>query len=70
MDRAYREFGHCWALHEAAWFHVKEAGRWHSELKRKVDEAHTKTPSAERMHSSTTSDHVNAEEVLNNSVGL
>ena len=37
MDSAYREFSNCQALHEAAWFDVKEAGRRHSELKRKVD---------------------------------
>ena len=32
MGSAFREFSNCRALHEAAWFDVKEAGRRHSEL--------------------------------------
>ena len=43
MDSAFGEFGNCRALHEAASFDVKETGRRHSELKRKAEEAHTRT---------------------------
>ena len=37
MDSAYREFSDHQALHEAAWFDVKETGRRHSELKRNAE---------------------------------
>ena len=68
MDSAYIEFSNYQALHEAAWFDVKETGRTHSELKRKAEEAHTK-PSVQRDRTRcATSDHVKSEEVLNNNV--
>ena len=42
MESALREFSNRNTLHEAAWSDVKEAGRRHSEPKRK-EEAHTRT---------------------------
>ena len=68
MDSAFREISNCRALHEAAWFDVKEAGRRHSELK-KNEEAHTRTFLQRESSRRATSDHVKAEGVLNNGVG-
>ena len=67
-DSAYKEFSNCRALLAAAWFDAKEAGRRHSELKRQVEEAHTRTFLQRDCIRRATSDHVKAEEVLNNSV--
>ena len=69
MDRVYKEFSNCRALHEVAWFDVKETGRRHSELMRKAEEAHTRTFLQREDIRRTTHDHVKAEEVLNNGVG-
>ena len=69
MDSASREFSNCRALLEAAWFDVKEAGRRHSELKRKAEEGHTRTFLKRESIRRATSDHVKAEEGLNNGVG-
>ena len=69
MDSALREVSNYHALYEAAWFDVKETGRKHSELKRKVEEAHTRTFLQRGSNRRATSDHVKAEEVLNNGVG-
>ena len=69
MGSACREFSNCRPLHEAACFDVKETGRRHSEMKRKAEEAHTKTCLHRDYIRRATSDHVKAEEVLNNSVG-
>ena len=68
-DGAIREFSNCRPPHEAAWFDVKEAGRRHSELKRKAEEAHTRTYLQRETIRRATSGHVKAEEVLNNGVG-
>ena len=68
MDSAFREFRNCRALLEAAWFDVKEADRRHSELKRKAEEAQTRTFLRRECIRRATSDHAKAEEVLNNSV--
>ena len=67
MDSAHREFSNYRALHEAAWFDVKETGRRHSEL-RKWEDAHKKTFLQRDCTRRATSGDVNAEEVLNNSV--
>ena len=63
-DGAFKEFSNCRALHEAAWFDVKEVGRRHSELKRKAEEAHTRTFLQRESIRRATSDHVKPEEVL------
>ena len=68
MDGVFREFSNCRALHEA-WFDAKEAGRRHSEPKRKAEEAHTRTCLQRECIRRATRDHVKTEEVLNNSVG-
>ena len=68
MDSAYIEFSNFRTLHEAAWFDVKETGRTHSELEKKAEEAHTKTSVQRDCIRRATSDHVKAEEVLNNVV--
>ena len=69
MDSASREFSNYGALHEAAWVDVKETGRGHSELKRKAEEAHTRTFLQRESIRRPTSNHVKAEEALNNGVG-
>ena len=52
MHSAFRECSNCRALHEAAWFDVKEASRRHSELKRKAGRSTRENLSATRRHSS------------------
>ena len=55
---ACTEFSDYRALRGAAWFDVKEAGRRHSELKRKAEEAHTRTFLQRESIRRATSDHV------------